>query len=129
MIKNEKLRFIKFLEPVSGEGANGAWLKQDVIFESIGEYPKRVCITFWNEKVNEVKPLGQGEVVQVSANVESREHNGRWYTELRGWRVQRAAASETEYRGYVPPDERNNPNYRPPAPVNNPAVMENDLPF
>lgn len=37
-----------------------------------------------------------GESVAVSANVESREYNGRWFTEARAWRITRKAAQQPQ---------------------------------
>ena len=55
----------KILPVTKGTSARGEWQRQDVVFE-----------------------MNEGEVVAVSANVESREYNGRWYTDIRAWRLQ-----------------------------------------
>lgn len=68
----------------SGESANGGWQKQEFIIETEGQYPKQVCIGLWGDKVNTVQV---GSVVNVEVNVESREYNGRWYTEVKAWKV------------------------------------------
>ena len=33
----------------------------------------------------------EGELLKVSFNVESREYNQKWYTDLRAWRIERAS--------------------------------------
>ena len=40
--------------------------------------------------------LKPGEAVTISANVESREYNGRWFTEVRAWRIVRKAAQQPQ---------------------------------
>ena len=70
-------------------------MKQEVIFDQPGEFNRKVCVGFWGDKAQEAGTLRPGEVVAVSANVESREYNGRWYTEVRAWRMTRKAAGET----------------------------------
>lgn len=46
-----------------------------------------MCVTFFN-KESEVARLKEGAAYTVSVNIESREYNGRWYTDVRAWRVQ-----------------------------------------
>ena len=46
----------------------------------------------WVNRAQEAGALQKGETVSVSANVESREYNGRWFTEVRAWRIARKAA-------------------------------------
>lgn len=71
----------------SGTSARGNWQKQEVIFEIPSDYSRKVCVIFFN-KESEVARLRVGEMYYVSFNIESREYNGRWYTDVRAWRVQ-----------------------------------------
>lgn len=77
---------------VKGTSARGEWMKQDVIFDLPGEFSKKVCVGFWGDKAQDAGALKSGDSVSVSANVESREYNGRWYTEVRGWKMSRKGA-------------------------------------
>ena len=86
---------VSVLPVVKGTSARGEWMKQEVIFDQPGEFNRKVCVGFWGDKAQEAGTLRPGEVVAVSANVESREYNGRWYTEVRAWRMTRKAAGET----------------------------------
>ncbi len=79
------------LQLVKGQSARGEWMKQEVIFELPGEFNRKVCVGFWGDRAQEAGTLKPGEVVAVSANVESREYNGRWYTEVRAWKMNRKA--------------------------------------
>lgn len=82
---------------VTGQGARGEWKKQDVIFDLPGEFSRKLCVGFWNDRAADAAGLRPGDRVALSVNVESREYNGRWYTEVRAWRMSRmdgtAAAS------------------------------------
>ena len=40
----------------------------------------------WGDKIGELN-LQQGESVVVSVDLESREYNGRWYTDVKAWKV------------------------------------------
>ena len=76
----------------TGTSARGAWAKQDFIFEyQEGNYPAQVCMNVWGEdKVKELERIKEGEKVKISFNLSSREYNGRWYTDVRAWRIEAA---------------------------------------
>jgi len=44
----------------------------------------------FGNKVDEFA-IQEGETLTVSVDIESREFNGRWYTDIRAWRVERGA--------------------------------------
>ena len=77
----------KILPPVKGTSARGEWQRQEVIFDLPSEFSRKVCVIFFN-KESEVSRLREGATYTVSFNLESREYNGRWYTDVRAWRVQ-----------------------------------------
>lgn len=74
----------------SGTSARGQWQKQEVVFEMPDEFSRKVCVTFFGDRVQDAATLQVGEKVNVSVNIESREYNGRWYTDVRAWRIQKA---------------------------------------
>lgn len=117
---------IQKLQPVSGTSARGQWKKQEVIFEQADEYNRKICVGFWGDKADDAARLTEGEKVLVSANVESREYNGRWYTEIRAWKMDRRAGQMGS--GPVPAGF---PEAAPAAEPDMPAAEENydDLPF
>ncbi len=102
----------------TGSGKNGQWKKQDIIVETEGQYPKKVCISIWGDKINESQ-LQVGAQLSISFDVESREYNGRWYTDVKAWKIEpagaaKAGASANDGGEYF--DER-------------PAEENDDLPF
>jgi len=82
----------RVLPAVKGTSARGEWTKQEMILELPGEFSRKLCVSFWGDKVRELDSVKEGEAIAVSANVESKEFNGRWFTEVRAWRVARKAA-------------------------------------
>jgi hypothetical protein len=80
------------LEEQSGEGRNGPWRKQEFVLETEGDYPKDVCIVQWGEKIEEFG-VQEGERLTVHVDIQSREYNGRWYTDVKAWRVEREASA------------------------------------
>jgi len=79
-------KLISLLPLQTGNGKNGTWKKQDVIVETDGQYPKKVCVSIWGDKIEESK-LVPGNRLKIDFDVESREYNGRWYTDVKAWRV------------------------------------------
>ena len=82
-----KGRLVKILPVQSGQGRNGEWKKQDIVLEMDGTYPKKVCVTLWGDKVN-VSSLVEGTMLNASIDIESREFNGKWYTNVTAWKVE-----------------------------------------
>jgi hypothetical protein len=76
-------RVLQVLSEQTGTGKNGQWSKQDFVIETEEQYPRKVCFSAWGEKISMIKSLKKDTVVKVSFNVESREFNGKWYTDLR----------------------------------------------
>ncbi|MFN3530475.1 MAG: DUF3127 domain-containing protein [Bacteroidia bacterium] len=75
------------LPEVGGTGKSGnSWRKREFILETEGQYPKKVCISVWGDKIDQF-PMREGARVTAAIDVESREYNGRWYTEVKAWKV------------------------------------------
>lgn len=90
-----RCKLLDKLSVQNGTSARGPWSKQDFIVETIEQYPRKICMNVWGqEKVNELASFNAGEQLLVSVNIESREFNGRWYTDVRAWRIQREGAQE-----------------------------------
>ncbi len=83
-------RIIQKLDVQKGTSAKGEWKKQEFIIETNDKFPKKVCISGWAEKVDELNRYKINDAVKVSVNVESREYNGRWYTDVRFWKIEPA---------------------------------------
>lgn len=99
-------KLVQVLPLQKGTGKTGnEWRKQDVIVETSGQYPKKVCISIWGDKINE-KVLQPGNMLNISFDVESREFNGRWYTDVKAWKVEAAgsASAGNSYTDEIPPD-------------------------
>ena len=120
-------RIARKLNVQTGTSARGAWAKQEFIFEyQEGNFPSQVCMNVWgDDKVKELDKYQVGDKVKVSFNLSSREYNGRWYTDVRAWRIEPAGASQAQPQmSPVPPmgapmpsaDDMNTP-------------LEDDLPF
>lgn len=116
----------KIMPVTKGTSARGDWQRQEVIFEMPQEFSRKVCVIFFN-KESEVARLKEGMTCTVSVNIESREFNGKWYTDVRAWRVQ-PKQEEAPAAPSMPdmPPFGEEPAYAAPAA---PIAEVDDLPF
>ena len=115
-------KIIEILEVKSGKSANGEWRKQEYVLETEAEYPKKVCFMAWGDKIDQFN-IQQGETVAVSIDLESREYNGRWYTDVKAWKVSRDDATAGSPPPFVDQDR-----YAPPSMDSSP-IGNDDIPF
>lgn len=87
-------KIIRKLNVQTGVSQRGNWSRQEFIIEyQEGSYPSQACFNVWGEdKVKDLERFQIGDSVKVSFNVSSREYNGRWYTDLRAWRIDAAGS-------------------------------------
>lgn len=83
-------KIISILELQSGASAKGGWQRQNFVVETLTEYPKKVCVTLWGDKVNVLSTLKTGDTVSMSIDIESREFNGKWYTDVKAFRIEKS---------------------------------------
>jgi hypothetical protein len=84
-------RIVQVLDLQTGTSARGDWKRQEFILETEEQYPRKICISLWGDRINDIAGVQLNkELVTVSVALESREFNGRWYTDVRGWKIQRA---------------------------------------
>ena len=86
-----KGKIVQILPPQTGMGKKGQWKKQEFIVETQSQYPKKVCLSAWGDKIDQFN-LTVGDTVNVSVELESREYNSRWYTEARAWKVEKSSS-------------------------------------
>lgn len=111
---------VAVLDLVSGTSKSGkAFQKREFVIETAGQYPKKVCMQLFGDKVNECPNVG--EEVKVSFDTESHEWNGKWFTQLNAWKVERQGAQAAQQPVYQRP--------QPQAPATPPAPQADDLPF
>lgn len=124
----------RILEPETGQGKNGTWKKQLFVVETLGTYPKKVAFQAWGDKADSLGNIRIGEVVKVFFDPESREFNGKFYTDLRAWRIDldsnpSAGQPSANYQSNAAPSNNAAPSYQGEEFNNAPAGMDDDLPF
>jgi hypothetical protein len=110
-------KVVQLLPVQTGQGKNGTWKKQEFILETGDTYPKKVCIAVWGDKID-MNSIKTGDMVDVSFDVESREYNGRWYTDVKAWKLSKKGGNITDSNAgnYVPANDM-------------PPASDDDLPF
>lgn len=78
---------IQILPIQIGMSKNGQWRKQDIIVETNGQYPKKICVSIWGDKIIE-NQLQIGNSLTISYELESREYNGKWYTDVKAFKIE-----------------------------------------
>lgn len=116
----------RILPLVTGQGRNGEWRKQEFVIDiEAGNFPKKVCFSLWGDKIGQVS-LREGAVIKVFFDLESREYNGRYFTEARAWKIENveSAAPVSESSAHAAPFA-NTPDFT--TEVNDASA--DDLPF
>ena len=83
-------KIIAVLPERSGVAKSGnEWKSQEYVIETQEQYPKKCCFNvFGADKISEMN-IQAGEVMTVHINIDAREYNGRWYNDIRAWKVTR----------------------------------------
>jgi len=111
-------KIIKLLPAQTGEGKNGTWRKQEYIVETQSQFPKKICVAVWGDKIDQFQ-LGLNDTVNLSIELESREFNNRWYTDVKVWKAEKAGGAQSSYA--QPQPDILPPSMEPP--------IDGDLPF
>ncbi|MBO5956930.1 MAG: DUF3127 domain-containing protein [Bacteroidales bacterium] len=116
-----------------GTSPRGAWRKQELIIETIEQYPKQVCLVCWGDRVAEAQNFTPGQTIKAQISIESREFNGKWYTDVRPFRFDIEMPQQAQP---MQQPMQQAPEFAAPQPQNNIPVTEyfatdngDDLPF
>lgn len=92
-------KFVKSLDQVTGETDRGQWTRGGMVVRTMGDNERLVAITaFGEEKAELCSSFATDDVLQVDFSPESREFNGKWFTDLRLIRAQLLGQKPAEKR-------------------------------
>jgi len=97
----------KILPIQTGEGRNGTWVKQDVVINQGGKYPKSACVTFFGTKCTP-EGYSEGESVVVDVNIESKPWNDKYITSVNAWKIARSDGAHPATQA-ARPEQRKEP--------------------
>lgn len=76
-------KVLQLIEPQIGTKKDGGtWKKESFVVETVEQYPKKIQVFSFSNFDPQVN-----EIVEMYVNIESREYNGKWYTEVKVNRV------------------------------------------
>lgn len=81
-LEGKVIQDLPLIEGVSKAG--NAWKKKEWVLETLGQYPKKVKIQFFGDRADK-NQLEVGRTYVIGIDIESREFNGRWYTDVSGY--------------------------------------------
>lgn len=81
-------KIIQVFEPQSGVSRTGNnWKKREYLLEVPGQYPRKIFFSFFGDRADQFILTG-GQDYKISFDIESREYNGRYFTEIRAWKAE-----------------------------------------
>lgn len=118
-------KIIAALPPRGGvsQRTGNSWKTQEFVIETHEQYPRKCVFNVFGEDRLQEMNIQVGEELTVSFDIDAREYNGRWYNDIRAWKVVRNAAPAAPANAIPAGDI--------PAPTSAPATgePEDDLPF
>lgn len=90
---------LKMILPLQqGVSQKGKWQKcEAIVTTTSGQYTKDVCLTFFGDKVNLLAQCQPGNTYMFSVDLNSREHNGRWYNDIICWKVEQVPQQQPQF--------------------------------
>jgi hypothetical protein len=115
-------KIVALLKPEKGVSrAGNEWKKQDFVIETTDQFPKKICFTLFNDKITNLEGFSEGDEVEVSFSIESRDYNGKWFHNINAWKISNLVQK---------PLQESPPEYRiEDIPPELSADDSNDLPF
>jgi len=111
----EQKGILKVIGAVEGgtSKAGKAWSKQQIVIEfKDGSYDKLLAFDIMKaETIKFIELLKVGQEITVKYNAESREYNGKYFTNLSAWRIEVDGAAEPTAQTATPvkDDSENSP--------------------
>lgn len=110
---------IIYVSPLASGTSNTGkqWSKQEYVLETVEQYPKKVHFSMFNDNIVQFM---EGQSVVIQANIESREFNGKWYTQVTAFR---AELDSQPQGGSITPQPRSSAPAQQ-APLNPPSALQ-----
>ena len=135
------LTFNRLTNYQEGVSANGAWKRQEALFETRDNYPKTIAMSGFNSMAESLANCQPGAAYDVKFEIASREYNGKWYTDIKVFGIEIHATipapAQQQYGQQQYAQQQNGQTQRYPAPAQqqmrfDPLTGEqyqDDLPF
>ncbi len=78
----------QILDMQSGIAKNGnEWQKQPILIDTEAKFNNIIAVDLFGDTIEKIQNLQIGAFVEVKLNISSKEHNGRYYTNVSAWDV------------------------------------------
>lgn len=133
-------KIIAILEARSGvaRSSGNSWMTQEFVIETQDQYPKKMVFSIFGEDKIQQAAINIGDIIKVYFDIDAREFNGRWYNDIRAWKVEHEGGTQGGQSSAPAPTTGAAPAARPAAtapeppdplgPGNNPNNAD-DIPF
>lgn len=105
----------------SGTSVKGSWTKQSFLLTTKGQYPKDVLIIGFGKMTEQIKKLTPGSEITAFVNLESKEYNGKYLTNVILWKFEQV--------GTVSPDSPKIEAKPVTQTISTTTAEDDDLPF
>lgn len=96
------------LPPDTGHGQKGQWHKQNFMLESLDKYPKNFAVQAWNDLQASLDRIPLGTILELDVTPESREYNGKYYTDLKVTAIAFPTKETVEVKPITPHNAKDN---------------------
>jgi len=100
------------------EFGNNGFTKRMIVIETQDQYPQKLPIDFVKNNTKLLDNFQEGQEVKISINLRGNEHNGKYYVNIQGWKIESISGQQNEVDKYSSTIPDNNDDGRP-----------DDLPF
>ena len=77
----------EILEPVSGQGQNGLWVRRTIVLESFDNPNNCIAIDAMNERCEKLQVIQVGMAVKATFGISSRKGEKGWFTSVNLWDI------------------------------------------
>ena len=113
-----------------------SWQKQEFVIETLEQFPRKICANMWGERTAVIETLNIDDKVVMSFDLESREFNGKWYTDVKAYKLEAVTTNPQAPQTMQTPQTQQTPINPPPAnelpqefDTGTDEGMNDDLPF
>lgn len=84
------------------ESKTDTFQAREFVIKTDGTYPQFVKFQLVQDRCSAIDPYNEGDNIKVSFDLRGREWNGKYFTNLNAWRIEKV---ESERRDNFPPEE------------------------
>jgi len=87
------------------EFGNNGFTKRIIVIETQDQYPQKLPIDFVKDNTKLLDKFQEGQEVKISINFRGNEHNGKYYVNLQGWKIESISGQQSEVDKYESANE------------------------